>query len=288
MDRMIRILRRAFVYSIVIIFFSFGVLIAYSTGPIDGVTGSPADGGKTCNQSTCHTGNFPLNNSVYFSISGIPSNGYVPGTTYTITVAFSGLEGSTWGFEAMITDANNISSGTIVITNPIQTEKSGNYVKHRFSGTFSSSWSFEWIAPSTDVGVITIYAAGNQADGDERRSEDIIHTNSLARRADFITAVEDGMSVPHQFAINPNYPNPFNPVTTITYELDRTVVVSLKIYDVLGREVRTLVNTQQATGIHTVVWDGKNNAGIPVTSGTYISRLQSETSIVSRRLTLIK
>ena len=211
MDRMIRILRRAFVYSIVIIFFSFGVLIAYSTGPIDGVTGSPADGGKTCNQSSGHSGNFQLNNSVYFSISGIPSNGYVPGTTYTITVAFSGLEGSTWGFEAMITDANNISSGTIVITNPIQTEKSGNYVKHRFSGTFSNSWSFDWIAPSTDVGVITIYAAGNQADGDERSSEDIIHTNSLVRRADFITAVEDEKSVPHQFALNPNYPNPLQP-----------------------------------------------------------------------------
>ena len=77
-------------------------------------------------------------------------------------------------------------------------------------------------------------------------------------------------------------------VTTITYDLDRTGVVVLTIYDVLGREVRTLVNTRQVSGSHTVVWDGRNNAGIPVASGTYISLLQSENRTTSRRLTLIK
>ncbi len=103
-----------------------------------------------------------------------------------------------------------------------------------------------------------------------------------------ITEVDDAESVPRQFGLNPNYPNPFNPVTTITYNLDRTGIVVLTIYDVLGREVRTLVNTQQTSGSHTVVWDGRNNAGIPVASGTYISLLQSENRVVSGKLTLVR
>ena len=70
-----------------------------------------------------------------------------------------------------------------------------------------------------------------------------------------ITAVDDAESVPRQFGLNPNYPNPFNPVTTITYNLDRTGIVVLTIYDVPGREVRTLVNTQQVSGSNTVVDD---------------------------------
>ncbi len=103
-----------------------------------------------------------------------------------------------------------------------------------------------------------------------------------------ITAVDDAESVPRQFGLNPNYPNPFNPVTTITYNLDRTGIVVVTIYDVLGKEVRTLVNTQQVSGSHTVVWDGRNNAGIPVASGTYISLLQSENRVVSGKLTLVR
>ena len=77
-------------------------------------------------------------------------------------------------------------------------------------------------------------------------------------------------------------------MTTITYDLDRTGIVVLTIYDVLGREVRTLVNTRQVSGSHTVVWDGRNNAGIPVASGTYISLLQSENRVVSGKLSLVR
>ncbi len=83
----------------------------------------------------------------------------------------------------MVTDANNNSTGTIVITNTTDTQKSSNYVKHRFQGTDSKSWSFNWVAPSTDVGTITIYAAGNQANNNGSNSGDTIHTKSLARVA---------------------------------------------------------------------------------------------------------
>ncbi len=141
--------------------------------------------GFTCNQGGCHNDGIQQTNSFNFSISGIPSAGYVPGTTYTITVAFSGLSGSKWGFEAMVTDANNVSTGTIVITDGTRTQINfnGKYVKHKFFGTSSKSWSFNWEAPSTDVGTITFYAAGNQANNNGQNTGDIIHTTSLARVA---------------------------------------------------------------------------------------------------------
>ncbi|MFQ5751469.1 MAG: FlgD immunoglobulin-like domain containing protein [bacterium] len=78
---------------------------------------------------------------------------------------------------------------------------------------------------------------------------------------------------PKEFALSQNYPNPFNPETTIRYELPISTHVILKIYNILGEEVRTIVNAEQPAGIRTVVWDGKNNAGEYVGSGLYYYRL---------------
>lgn len=72
---------------------------------------------------------------------------------------------------------------------------------------------------------------------------------------------------PSRYNLTQNYPNPFNPSTTIKYDIAKTGKVSLRIYNTLGQEVRTLVNKHQAAGYHSVVWDGKNNEGKTVSSG---------------------
>ena len=105
--------------------------------------------------------------------------------------------------------------------------------------------------------------------------------------ADQIISVKH-ISTPNIAEEFPTVPAFTNAVHYIDINLDRTGIVVLTIYDVLGREVRTLVNTQQVSGSHTVVWDGRNNAGIPVASGTYISLLQSENRVVSGKLTLVR
>jgi hypothetical protein len=85
-----------------------------------------------------------------------------------------------------------------------------------------------------------------------------------------------------------NYPNPFNPSTSITYELEREASVSLEIYNVLGQKVRALVSGEMQTGLNTVAWDGKDNAGRRLNSGVYFYRLAAGNQIVTRRIVMIR
>jgi hypothetical protein len=78
--------------------------------------------------------------------------------------------------------------------------------------------------------------------------------------------------VPSSFALMQNFPNPFNPSTTIRYELPVPGMVTLKIYNVLGQEVCTLVNEVQNAGPHVVIWNSQNDAGRSVASGVYFYR----------------
>lgn len=82
-------------------------------------------------------------------------------------------------------------------------------------------------------------------------------------------------AIPRAFALYQNYPNPFNPETRIGYALPVGSHVRLRIYDLLGKEVRTLVDLTQTSGVKEAVWNGENDAGLPVTSGMYLYRLEA-------------
>jgi hypothetical protein len=100
-----------------------------------------------------------------------------------------------------------------------------------------------------------------------------------------VTSVSSGTeSVPHVFALHQNYPNPFNPTTTITFTLAKDGITTLKIYDILGREVATLVNGEMKAGIvNTVTFNASKLA-----SGAYFSRLASNSSVQVKKLLLLK
>ncbi len=93
---------------------------------------------------------------------------------------------------------------------------------------------------------------------------------------------------PAQFCLYPNYPNPFNSSTTLRYELRRPSKVRLKIFNVLGQKVRTLLNEHQAAGLHAVRWDGKNDHGAGVGSGVYIVRIDTPQGSAVNKMILIK
>lgn len=108
---------------------------------------------------------------------------------------------------------------------------------------------------------------------------------------DNVTSVGDegDPAVPESFSLSQNYPNPFNPETAIKYQISRSAEVTLRIYNLLGQEVRTLVNKQQAAGAYTVQWDGKDNAGRQVASGIYIYRLKAGNDFkTSKRMLLLR
>jgi PKD repeat protein len=93
---------------------------------------------------------------------------------------------------------------------------------------------------------------------------------------------------PVEYALEQNYPNPFNPTTTIRYQLKRRSNVTLEIFDVVGRLVRTLVNGEQLTGAHAAIWDGTNEVGIEASSGVYFYRLRANDFTMVRKLLLVK
>lgn len=90
------------------------------------------------------------------------------------------------------------------------------------------------------------------------------------------------------FALDQNFPNPFNPVTTIRYSLKQSGSVTLKIYDLHGQEVRSLVSEIQSIGLHSVVWDGYNNVSQPVASGIYIYRIEAGNFTNTRKMILMR
>jgi hypothetical protein len=92
---------------------------------------------------------------------------------------------------------------------------------------------------------------------------------------------------PGTFAVS-NYPNPFNPSTSITFTLPAPGRTSLIIYDITGRKVRELVSGQMPAGVHTVVWDGKDERGTAVSSGVYISRLTAGKFATAGKLLLVR
>jgi hypothetical protein len=94
--------------------------------------------------------------------------------------------------------------------------------------------------------------------------------------------------LPTAFALDQNYPNPFNPATTIRFALPNDASVALKVYDMLGREVRTLVNSNMNAGYHQVVWDGMNNLGSHVATGMYIYRIEAGSFVSTKKMMLLK
>ena len=89
------------------------------------------------------------------------------------------------------------------------------------------------------------------------------------------TSVGNPGVIPARFALSQNYPNPFNPTTKISYDLSAPGIVTLKVFNILGQEVATLVNGNSAAGSFEVQWNGKDNLGRPVSSGIYIYRLHA-------------
>ncbi len=113
-------------------------------------------------------------------------------------------------------------------------------------------------------------------------------TELLASLLNFLTdtsglALQQPEGLPLTYALHHNYPNPFNPVTTIRFDLPKTVDIQLVIYDILGREVEELVSGQLVSGEYKVVWDATNFA-----SGIYFYRLSSEQGTRTRKLVVIK
>ena len=102
-------------------------------------------------------------------------------------------------------------------------------------------------------------------------------SNEVLAVADVISHINDrGINVIEDFELRQNYPNPFNPTTTIEYKIPKSSYVVLKIYNVVGEEIKTIVDGYKDAGVYKVSWDGSDSGGATVASGVYFYQMIAE------------
>ena len=103
------------------------------------------------------------------------------------------------------------------------------------------------------------------------------------------TDVEEAVnSLPTEFSLSQNFPNPFNPTTSIVFSLAKTGHVKISIYNMLGQKIQDLVNQKVIAGTHEVAWNGKDQSGKAASSGIYFYRMETDSHIAMKKMTLIK
>jgi len=101
-------------------------------------------------------------------------------------------------------------------------------------------------------------------------------------------STNNSLMIPIQYFLYPNYPNPFNPITSFVYDLPSQSQVKISIYNTLGHEIKTLVNREQNYGSYTIHWDGNDKYGNKVSSGVYLYHLNANSFNQTRRMILLK
>jgi hypothetical protein len=138
------------------------------------------------------------------------------------------------------------------------------------------------IKQTTDGGYIVVGRTDSYGAGD-----DDFYVVKLA--PDNPSAVDDAEEVrPSSFSLSANYPNPFNPSTTIEYSLDHRARVKIEVFNILGQGVRILVDETKPTGSYQTVWDGTDDFGRPVPTGVYLYRMEMDGLAQAKKMLLLK
>lgn len=177
------------------------------------------------------------------------------------------------------------SSGTLTpVSSTLQ--KIGAELTHKSPTPFASGaleFQFTYTSPATQ-GVQTLYANGNSVNNNGSSTGDQWNfaPNKTITVSSSVTAVDDEEQ-PQSFILHQNYPNPFNPSTTISYRLSGSSHVFVRVHDLSGKIISTLVDEIQHQGDHRILFDGSGLA-----SGTYMYILSVGESKLSKRMTLVK
>jgi len=120
-----------------------------------------------------------------------------------------------------------------------------------------------------------------------RSGEHVYWYNNFVLNIEMLNTT-DGEVVPKEYALGDAYPNPFNPIARIDYDLVQKNYVFLEIYNLIGRKVKTLVSLEKDIGFHSTYWDATNNAGEPVSAGVYLYTIQAGEFRQSKKMVLLK
>ncbi len=243
----------------------------YVQGNSGGRTGATQLNGSGC---TCHGS---ASSAVSVTIAG-PDTVLV-GSTNTYTVIITG--------GPLVRAGTNIatSSGTLDVLAGSGLRKVGNELTHstpKAPVSGAVSFEFTFTAPSV-AGNVILYANGNSVNFNGNNTGD--QWNFAPNKTVVVSTTSSAptQSRPVGFELSQNFPNPFNPSTTIQFTLSQDDAVRLKVFDANGREVQTLVNGHTSKGTHTVSFNAANLA-----SGVYLYRLETSTFSETKKMLLVK
>lgn len=240
------------------------------TGAPAGHTGSPADG-KTCATAGCHGATATVGTNMF--LVGVPTAGYNPNQTYLVQVNFSGTGNK--GFQISPQNASGALQGMLI--NTVNSGSSGTqivgskYITHTLAQSGASgSWSFQWRAPAAGTGPVTFYGAFVNGRNSGLRTQEVTVQENPAASVGNINKLTS-------FKL---YPNPVSEHVTISYVLERPEKVTIKLYDITGRESMVLIDKQQEVGEHSQRFDLRQQ----LAKGVYFVQVQAGSKHFSQKL----
>ncbi|MFM6984967.1 MAG: choice-of-anchor V domain-containing protein [Chitinophagaceae bacterium] len=237
-------------------------------GTEPGYTGSPGDSFKNC--TACH-GGFTENVDGWI-VSNIPSTGWVPGQRYTITATNTKMGATRFGFEVSPQAYDGTLLGEMIITDTVATKLVGDnkYITYKAAGVDgvdSRSWSFDWIAPDSNISEVGFYGAFNSNPGHKDNDKTFLSVLKVYRAGHksniHVSKIDSRLRV---------YPNPVNSDLTVSFDQIKGSLTSVELYDLNGRLVKTLLS-------ETFVQEGVFNSGFDISdisAGCYILHINSK------------
>jgi hypothetical protein len=260
-------LKRATVGILTVIMITSISMYAYSYG--NGVSGRTLKPGST-NGCTCHSNG--QNTAVTPSVTGPTTLTAGTTGTYSFTVTRSSGSVTKAGIDIAV------SSGTLGIGSSTGIKLSSGEVVHSSAFTTTTTKSFTLTAPSTP-GTVTIYvtgaAGGSQPAWNNGTSFNVTITST--------TGINQISETATTYSLAQNFPNPFNPTTNINFSVPKSQFVNVSIYDITGKLVQELVNSNLAAGKYNTTWDAAN-----FSSGVYFYKIQAGDFIEMKKMSLIK
>jgi hypothetical protein len=250
----------------------FGFIsMAYGHASYTGYSGAPGSNGACA--SSCHG-----NSGGTIEISGFPDF-YLPGQEYEITISHAGgnairqFNGSCRIGTGSV-NAGVITGGTNTVTYNNTHETNGIH----FASANQNSGTFNWTAPSSGTGDVSLYIAGLQGNMGG------LNTTLVILAQELTTGIGDEIgNIPRGPHLSQNYPNPFNAGTTIDFSVAAPGAIKLVVYDLLGREIETIIDGPVSSGNHSLAFDASR-----LSSGVYFYRLQTGETVLTKRMILLK
>ena len=154
-----------------------------------------------------------------------------------------------------------------------------------YDGTLKYTFDINTVSEGDSIEFYFTFNNNGTEEREPANTNYLLHVENLS-----ITTIKDENNnvIPTEFELSQNYPNPFNPNTIIKYNIPQKSFVSLKIYDMLGREIKSLVNSEKEPSTYNVEWNGTNNFGQRVASGAYVYQITAGDFIQTKKMVYLK